>query len=339
MREGEIEFQASKGEISKKLDVFYNPDKKTDRDVNVDLLKILKPKTGLDLLAASGVRGLRLAKECGMQVVFNDLNPAACRLIKKNAEKNWLRVEVHNEEANKFLRDYKGKFDYVDVDPFGPPVKYLEGAIIKSRKLIGVTATDSSALCGSYPKACMRKYGSKPLKTKYCHELGLRILIKTCVEAGARYDIGLTPIFSYSRRDYFRAYFKVKRGAEACNKLLKQVGYWQHKGLERGVYKIGDGKKGEICGPLWLGKLWDEKLVKKLPDTPFFNLIKEECGINNVYYYLPEIFSRTGKNVKINELVEQLRKKGHKASRTHFDPQGIRTSAEPDEIIHLICQE
>jgi tRNA (guanine26-N2/guanine27-N2)-dimethyltransferase len=345
-REGQIEFSSSKGKISKKLDVFYNPDKAFDRDLNVIIIKQLKKKyglkTGLDLLAASGVRGLRLAKECGLEMSLNDLNPKAYKLIQENAKLNGLKTKVFNDEANRFLRERKGKFDYVDVDPFGPPVKYLEGAVIKVNPkggVFGVTATDSSALCGSYPKACLRKYGSKPLKTKYCHELGLRILIKTCVEAGARYDLSLKPLFSYSRRDYFRVYFFVKHSAEICNELVKNVGYWQHnhKTLKRGVYRKGEKAFGKVCGPIWIGGLWDNKTIKKLPDTPFLKTIKDECSVNSIgFYHLPNIFSKTGKSVKVDYLIEKLKEKGFDTCRTHFDPQGIRTDAGLKEIIHLM---
>ncbi|MBR9679021.1 MAG: methyltransferase [Nanoarchaeota archaeon] len=337
MQEGKIKFEASTGKISKKLDVFYNPDKKIDRDLNVEILKILKPKTGLDLLAASGIRGLRLATECSMEMTLNDLNVKAVKLIRKNAKLNNLSVKIFNQEANHFLNSYKGKFDYVDVDPFGPPIQFLDGAIIKSKKWIGVTATDSSALCGSYPKACLRKYGSKPLKTKYCHELGIRILISYCIKTGAKYDIGLIPIFSYSRKDYFRVYFKIVKGAKKCDELLKKIGYWQDKELNMSVYELGEKSYENVCGPLWLGELWDEKLVNKLPKTPFLNLIKNESVIKTIgFYHLPQIFSKTKKNMKRELLIEKLQKKGFKASRTHFDLQGIRTNAKFEEIIPLL---
>jgi tRNA (guanine26-N2/guanine27-N2)-dimethyltransferase len=39
-----------------------------------------------------------------------------------------------------------------------------------------VTATDTSALCGTYKEPCIRKYNAKPYKSEYCHENGIRIL-------------------------------------------------------------------------------------------------------------------------------------------------------------------
>jgi len=32
------------------------------------------------------------------------------------------------------------------------------------------------ALCGVHAKACVRKYGGKPMRTEYCHELAVRLL-------------------------------------------------------------------------------------------------------------------------------------------------------------------
>ena len=48
--EGNTKLWVYKGKISKQMEVFYNPAKKFDRDTNVELVKILKPKKFLDLL-------------------------------------------------------------------------------------------------------------------------------------------------------------------------------------------------------------------------------------------------------------------------------------------------
>ncbi|PIO00339.1 tRNA (guanine(10)-N(2))-dimethyltransferase [archaeon CG10_big_fil_rev_8_21_14_0_10_43_11] len=344
-KEGKAEFHAFSGTISKKLDVFYNPDKAIDRDLNVMLMRYFtdafEVKTGLELLAASGVRGIRLAKERGMVMTLNDINPDACALIKENAKKNKVSVEVHNDDANRFLKNYRGSFDYIDIDPFGTPMPFLESALLKLRKkngVLAITATDSSALCGSYPKACMRKYASIPLKTAYCHELGVRILIKSVILAAAKYDIALTPLFSYARRDYMRVYFGARQGATRSNELLSQIGYFQHnfKTLERGVYIPGKKAYGTVMGPLWLGPLWDDTLMAYFKNAPFespnktalWNAIERDAQIKTAgFYHLPNLFSKTGKNKKRDVLIAQLEKKGFRASKTHFSPQGIRTNA------------
>lgn len=345
-KEGLVAFKAPAGKISRELDVFYNPDKKFDRDLNIFLMKHFVKRysliDGLDVLSATGIRGLRLAKECGLKMSFNDYNPLAVKLIKKNAEENSINAEVFNLDANQLLFFLKKKFDYVDIDPFGPPVPFLEGAVrvLKNKGILAVTATDSSALCGSYPKACLRKYGSKPLKTDYCHELGIRILIKTVVEAGAKFDIALSPIFSYSRKDYFRIYFLKESGAKRADELLKEIGFFFHntETLERGI-----DINGSAIGKLWLGPLWDFGFMKSLDaeefEKPeFIKLLREECIINSIgFFHLPGVYSLMKRTPeKIENIIAKIKAEGFHAGRTHFDAQGLRTNAGIADLIRIL---
>lgn len=142
-------------------------------------------------MAGSGARGIRIAREAGVQVVLNDLNPMACDLSRRNAEANGVSCEVSNDDANHFLSDKK--FDFIDVDPFGPPVRYLDAAIkaLSKKGFLGVAATDTSCLCGTYPRACKRKYDALSLRTDYYDELGLRILLGFIARNAVRYDFGV----------------------------------------------------------------------------------------------------------------------------------------------------
>lgn len=321
LREGEVKFFADTGKLHSGMGVFYNPDKKFDRDVNIDLLRVLKPRNGVELLAASGVRSLRLIKEGGVRMVINDYNPKAFTVIKKNCELNNVETVVYNEDANILARRLGERFDYVDVDPFGTPVPFIESAVhaLRNKGVLAVTATDSSALCGTYPKACVRKYGSKPLKNEYCHELGLRILIRKVIVKGGEQEVALTPVFSYSRRDYFRVYFRKARGASRVDELLEKIGF--HKG----------------AGPLWLGDLWDLKLLKRLPDKQFYKLLLSEAFVGTVgYYFLPKYYSMGLKQRKINKIIEIFKNNGFNCSRTHFDPQGVRVDVSEDRFVELL---
>src|SRR3990172_5272692 len=66
--------------------VFYNPRMRLNRDVTCAVVKTLQKEGEVrfaDLLAGSGAKGLRVAKEAGCRVVLNDANPAAQELIKR----------------------------------------------------------------------------------------------------------------------------------------------------------------------------------------------------------------------------------------------------------------
>ena len=365
VKEGAIDLFVPKVEkITSKNEVFYNPAQVINRDISVLLAACLLKKESvvLDLLSASGVRAIRFAKEVGMKNVYaNDANPAAVRLIKKNAKLNKVKLKISNLRAHEFLATrYKlkdKKFDYIDIDPFGTPVPFLDAAVkaLNPRGgILAVTATDTAALCGSAPAACLRKYGAVPLRNELMHEIGIRILLKKIIEVGAQYDLALTPIFCHSTLHYVRVYLRAESGAKKADEILKNVG----------LYKD--------AGPMWLGQLWDEKLtermrklarqssyfsdVKKTTIKTFekefgliinkniivsyetqklLHTIKEESKINSFGFYDLAIFML--KQVpKISDVIATLQKKGFLAARTHFSPTGIRTNVTKEEFLKIL---
>ncbi len=169
--------------ISSKAPVFYNPVMELNRDLSVLAIKAYVKDLGheisiCDAFGGSGIRGIRYAKEIEevSNVVITDINPLAVQYANENIETNDLdNVKVYKEDANILLRKCRGKFDVVDIDPFGTPSPYLESAAIslKAGGMICATATDTSALCGTYKEPCIRKYSAMPLKTEYCHEVGI----------------------------------------------------------------------------------------------------------------------------------------------------------------------
>jgi len=195
-----------------KAPVFYNPTMELNRDLAVLAVQAYQRMVKRELvacepLAGCGVRGIRLATEVEgvLKVFMNDISSEAAKLADFNVKLNNLaeRVLVANEDANLFLSRYaapRRRFDCVDIDPFGSPVLYLDSALraLRNNGLIALTATDMAPLCGVHPKACLRKYGGKPLRTEYCHELSARLLIGCLASLAAKHDIGVNPVFSYS---------------------------------------------------------------------------------------------------------------------------------------------
>ena len=347
IEENKTKFYASLGKISKKLPVFYNPAKKFDRDISVLLLRTAKKKTVLDLLAASGARGLRLAKESKAKVWFNDVNKEAVKLIKKNAKLNNITpLKVSNTRANELMATMKEKFDFIDIDPFGSPINYVSQAIPRLEKggILAVTATDTAPLFGVYPWTCFRKYGSFSLKTKFSHEIGIRILAKAVIELGAKQNISLKPVFAHATQHYYRIYFQSKRSH--VKEVLQDIGfiYYCKKCKRRFATrfemheKCECGNKLSFAGPLYIGNLWDTQLIEGILsiDKPnyikhlaekhkkFLNNLLEESKVRVPYYYEAGELGKEG--TKLDNIVKTLKKKGFKASRTHFSGKGIRTN-------------
>ncbi len=325
--------------ISKQMEVFYNPRMKANRDLTITVLNAWE-KNNLqiaDPFAASGIRTIRILKECKKEKVesiwLNDHSPDAIQQIKDNLKQNKLekdkRIIIEQKDANMFLLESHG-FDYIDLDPFGSPVAFLDSACKRIARdgILAVTATDTSALCGAFPDACKRKYAATPMHTAIMHEIGLRILIKKCQEIAAQYDRALYPIFSYAKDHYMRVFFLCEKGKIKANEIVDQ-----HK-----IITVGNN----TAGPLWTGKLWDEKFIKDMKTeeetTKFLDIIKEEAGIEQIGFH--EIHALCKKN-KLHipqylPLIKAIKDAGHNVARTHFSLNGMRSTISEKELLEII---
>jgi tRNA (guanine26-N2/guanine27-N2)-dimethyltransferase len=362
-----------------KAPVFYNPVMELNRDIAVLALQAYQQTVGREIvvcepLAGCGVRGIRFAREVEgvKKVLVNDINRKAYLLAKRNVEMNGLekRVMVRNLDANFLLARYAApykRFDAIDIDPFGSPAPFLDSAIsaIRDGGLLALTATDMAPLCGVHPKACIRKYGGKPLRTEYCHEIALRLLIASTAATAAKHEIGVYPLFSHSTDHYVRFYAVLRHGAQKADETLKQLGYILHcfnclhrETVHKNVLLGHDGKcpncgsKMDYAGLVWLGKLADEKfctlmeneaerrkLKLKTRIRKILALVKNECSAPATYYVLDKICSKMGLSVpSLGALVEALKGKGFKTSLTHFNPKGVKSNAPIAEIMAIIEQ-
>lgn len=328
--------------------VFYNPVQKLSRDVSVCLYE---GKTFCDPLAASGARGIRLAKERRFRATLGDKNPKAHELIEKNAKANNVKAEAVREEANRLLAGRV--WDCVDIDPFGSPVPFLDMAARAAKKMIGMAATDTAALCGVYPDVCRRRYMALTIKPEYFHEVGIRILTGYALRCAAKYDVALSPVLAHSSNHYYRAYFSVSRGAGRADSALEGVGFLHH--CQSCLTRFSDktpvsgncpkcgSEKMLAAGPIYIGRLWDKamcgralKRAKRLkfPEAQkLIALLLEEADGAPWHYDLHALCSiaKTGPP-KLEWLFGRLKEKGFSATRTHFSPRGFRSDAPVEEI-------
>ncbi len=347
--EGSASLKIPKAEkVSKEMEVFYNPVMSLNRDISILLLNSINKKTMqiADPLAASGVRSIRFLKELAKgkikSICINDYNKSSIKSIKENMAlnkiqyKNNKKIQIKNEDANLFLLDSTG-FDYIDIDPFGSPNFLLDSSCkrISRSGILAVTATDTSALCGTFPKVCMRKYWAAPKKGPVMHETGLRILIRKVQLVAAQYEKALTPIFSYSKEHYMRVFLMNKKGKNEADKVLK-------------LHGMINGS-----GPMWLGSLWEKNLCSKMYSNSiknkifrnnrelirFLKIIKDESRINSAGFYdLHEICEKNKIKVLIKkEMVkDKIKKSGYLVSDTHFKGEGIRSNMPINQLIKIL---
>jgi tRNA (guanine26-N2/guanine27-N2)-dimethyltransferase len=249
----------------------------------------------------------------------------------------------------------------IDIDPFGSPVHFLDSAIraLRNGGLLALTATDMASLCGVHPRACVRKYGGKPLRTEYCHELAVRLLAGCLATTAARYGIGVSVVFSHRTEHYIRVYATIKYGARDADESLKNMGYVLHcfkcfhRESMKGFFAVRRseecsecGSRLSVAGPLWLGKLstadFCELMMEEVEQRKFklgerirkmLALIGTEVEAPVSYYVVDKLCDSLNLPVPpIRKVVEGLRKEGFQASLTHFNSKGIRSNAPASRI-------
>jgi len=305
----------------------------------------------LDGLAGTGARGIRLAVEGPeMNIHINDRGAGAYNIILKNIRLNGLKGIRKNIKPNddKDIVTSKqdlyallptGKWDWIDIDPYGSPIIFVDQAAqrLSGDGVLSVTATDTAPLCGTFSKACRRRYMAKPLNTGCRHETGLRILVGAVIRRAAVTDIALTPELAYYQGHFFRAYFRKAGSARKADALLKRVGYLIFNG---GEYSISsDCPAGKSwAGPLWLGDLFERKLIREMlakadeymsKDTlKLLGILSDEL-LQPPYFYHTDDIARTFRvePPRTAAAVDVLREQGFKASLVHYDTKGFRTDA------------
>lgn len=258
--------------------VFFNPAASTNRDISVAITEASGGSTFCDALAGVGSRGVRIANEVGrgMKVTLVDFNALSLNLGKRSARLNGVgrRCRFVEEEANSYLFSRfrrSEKFDFVDIDPFGTPAPYMQAGLtaVSDGGILSFTATDTAVLCGVHPRVSLRRYGSATINNSFHHETAVRVLLGWCQRVAGAIDMGVTPLAAHVTRHYVRAYVLAEVGASKADASLEHQGYIMEctgcGNLRTGERPASQcttcGGKARLAGPLWVGRILDEKLV------------------------------------------------------------------------------
>lgn len=341
-----IKVELPKKDVSKEMEVFYNPIMASNRNISILLLNSIENKEMriADILAGSGIRSIRFIKELKKEKIqelfVNDAKDNFPKIFKANLQLNKIKFKniiLGNEEASLSLLKQEG-FDYIEIDPFGSPNPFLASTVarISREGIIAVTATDTAALTGTYPKVTRRKYWAEPLRNYLMHEIGLRILIRRIQLQGIQFEKALIPILSYSKDHYYRIYLRNDKGKEKCDEVVKQHQYFlfcnkclNFKCSRFNKEKCSCGNDFLFAGPLWIGNLSDTGLLEKMvkennfpEEEDFLKLLLGESKIKLVGFYDLNEFARLK---KVNPpRVDPILKK-YSGARTHFSTTGIKS--------------
>jgi tRNA (guanine26-N2/guanine27-N2)-dimethyltransferase len=338
--------------------VFFNRRMELNRDATILLISVLRPSDYLDAMGATGVRGLRVAGECGIPVTINDRDAEAVLVIEKNVDHSGIPVTVTHRDVNALLSEES--FDAVDLDPFGTAAPFVAAGVRGSRRYLFATATDTAPLCGAHLKAGVRRYGARPMNTGYHREVGLRILLAFVARETARYDRGIEPLFCFAREHFARLHVRLIRGAKAADETLARLGFVlqcpacpyreeQHSQFPAPATCPACGKSLQPIGPLWLGTMSQPELLDRMIDraetmvlgtkkelVTILELCRDELPTASFYDYHQIAKLLIVSPPPIETVIERLRASGFAASRTHFSGYGVKTDAPLAAIYHAI---
>ncbi len=346
--------------------MFYNPAMELCRDIDVASIAAFVsslPDSShikyIDALAGTGVRGIRVANEVGLQVTINDRSTPAYELINRNIRLNEIeeRASACNENANVLL--VQTKYDLVDIDPFGSPVPFLDAACKSVKKMLLITATDTAPLCGAHTGG-LRNYGARPLNTEYHAEMGTRILLGAVTRELCKYDKAIQPLLSYASAHFIRLIARVERGAKKADDSMKRLGFIAHcfscghrfsfsceDMLDLNVENACElcGKKMRIAGPLYISAIKEKAFCARVHEgLGKRTLGKKKEAMKIVYTCIHELdipffyeHHALCKALKIpppplTSLLDALHSNGFSASRTQFSDTAVKTDARIDEI-------
>jgi tRNA (guanine26-N2/guanine27-N2)-dimethyltransferase len=287
--------------------VFFNAHQEINRDFSVLAVRAYaktNEKSGLTIcepLCGSGIRSCRYAIETpSLSIYCNDLNLNAIEVAKKNynrlSKEFFEKIHLSNMEGNLFLQKLNLNdliFDFVDIDPYGTPIPFVQSSIqlVTTQGLLAFTATDLASLVGLYPRALYAKYSLSHFDKRIgnVHEIATRALIAGIQHVGLTLNQSLIPILSlYHRhltlnqslipilslyhRHFIRSFFIRYRGVD---RVIDQTGFIYFCKICQTRYSSSIEKKNVSCpncntttgfkiGPLYLGPIQDKDYLLKM---------------------------------------------------------------------------
>lgn len=343
---------------------FYNPGMSLNRDLSVLIAEAQGLRKGreidfADALAGTGARSVRVANEVEAPLIVhaNDGNPVAVEAIHRTAKGNDIpdtRLQVTEGDAYPFLA--ARRYDIVDIDPHGSPMPFLDAAVRATRPdgLLCITATDTGALAGTFPRVARRRYDTHHgLHIAAWHaEVGLRILGAAIVRAAGRFDRSALPLLSVCHGHWMRVVARIdgaRKDADAVGKMLRPAVLDPDTGMGRFLALHEAAPAGSRwAGPLWSGPLHDAEFVTSLRQARrpkmlarardvdgLLPVLAAEAAAPPFWFVADHLQTTLGPTPQRDALMARLTAAGFQAARTHMDPQGIRTDATYADLAHL----
>ena len=273
-----------------------------------------RPIRALDALCATGIRVRRWRNEINPQhqdrlhITANDLDTNALDWALASMESDAFvgniapiddeqvqpefieRNGIKFQQADARMAMVQGSFQWIDVDPFGSPITFIDGALQALGRVgvLEVTATDTAALTGSSATSGMRRYGHKGIVDLYAHDDAVRVLLGTIATRAAQLDRAIEPILALFDGHHVRVSVRVRKSKQGADRNRELMG-WRVR-TEGKPYKFTNHPTPEeleqASGPLWIGPLWNGEICSRLTEeyavqTCLAQPSDIERGVNN----------------------------------------------------------
>ena len=246
-------------------------------------------------------------------------------------------MEIHNEPFESVVSRFL--FDFIDVDPYGSIVPFLDVALthVRNGGYIGLTATDLSALTGSAPGKTRRRYNAFISNDRLRHESGIRLLIPYVASRAAAMDKQIMPIVSFWKSHYYRIVVRVKHGAGLADEAIGKIGMLNKTNDVSKIYKDLDE------GPLWRGSLMNHEILDNalnnrmdsisMKTYEFLQSLKHEDEMF-YFYELSDFASHFGRSLPpLSGMRDSIEREcGKPAYRTHFSNTGLKSGLTGEEF-------
>ena len=253
-----------------------------------------RPIRALDALCATGIRVRRWRNEITpshqprLHITANDLDKGALdwalasttsdeeiehtsqvddeQMQPEFIEKNGIKFQCYDAR----MAMVQGSFQWIDVDPFGSPITFIDGALQALGRVgvLEVTATDTAALTGSSASSGMRRYGHKGIVDLYAHDDAVRVLLGTIATRAAQLDRAIEPILALFDGHHVRVSVLVRKSKQGADRNRELIG-WRVRTTDKPYSFTSHPTPEQLAhasGPMWIGPLWNEDICSRMTE-------------------------------------------------------------------------
>ena len=268
----------------------------------------------LDGLAASSLRSRRWLNELPpelaeqLDIISVDRDEESISWALANHEKhppnnsNSEQLSIQKGDLRQIV--YSGGWQWVDIDPYGSPIPFLDSAMqnLARKAILQVSATDTAALCGTYPQVTRRRYAAYAVNDTVTHDTAMRILLGNIALCAAKHERSIEPLMSVFDGHHTRVSVLVTPGKKNASNVYENLGWRVNEpdkktidaSIKAGLHSFGCAKtpqprvllpynsppeslaNGKVSGPLWIGPLARKDVLEQLTEE----YALEICGIS-----------------------------------------------------------